>query len=88
MAYDLNGNPVPIAVEPSIVDQVVDFTASVASTAFTPSTRFISIMSDADFHFKVGETPAATVGNKKRLAGQVEYFAVTAGHKIAAINAI
>lgn len=76
----------PIAPEPG-VDQTVTFTTSTQSTAFAGSTKYIGMISDAAFHYKVGANPTATTSVLKVPADTLIYIGVQAGDKIAAVTA-
>lgn len=79
MGYDLNGNAIPIPVEPGMDQDPIDFTSGEnKSVSFNESTRFIGIHSDTDFHYLIGSDPTATVNSKRRSAGGVEYVQVQA----------
>lgn len=73
--------------EPCLVDQAVTFTTTTASSAFNAQTKFVRVTSDADCHIEFGTAPEATTSNKKMVAGQAEYFGVSGGHKVAAVDA-
>lgn len=75
------------AMLPALTTQAVSFTTSTASAAFGVDTRFVRIQADADCHIKGGTDPTATTSDLPLVAGAPEYFGVTPGQKIAAIQA-
>jgi hypothetical protein len=75
------------AEEPAVNDQTVTFTTTTQSAAFNASTRFITIVGSAAFHYAVGTNPTATTGALKIPADTPWTIAVTAGDKIAAVAA-
>ncbi len=79
--------PAPTVGLPEAASQVVTFATSTASAAFGATTRLVRIQADADCHIKVGSDPAATTSDMPLVAGAPEYFGVTPGQKIAAIQA-
>jgi len=73
---------------PPLAGQVVTFTTSTQSSALNAATTYVRVIADADCHLEVGGNPTATTSSVIKLtSGVPEYFGVTAGHKIAAINA-
>src|SRR6185503_15446290 len=75
-----------MARQPPLVNQVVDFTAGVAaSAAFSASTTFVRVWSDAQCCVKYGTAPTATVNDMPMAASQPEYCGVTPGQKVSAI---
>lgn len=80
--------PMPIAVEPALVEQVIAYTGTSAqSAAFSANTRYIRVHTDSICSVLVGVNPTAVATTCKRLnANQTEYFAVPASYKIAAIT--
>lgn len=77
----------PLGKLPPVAEQVLTFTTTTQSTALNVNTNFVRVVSDADCHVAAGTNPTATTGSMKLLTGVAEYFAVTAGHKIAAVTA-
>jgi hypothetical protein len=78
---------VPVAVQPYIAAQVVDYGAGEAhSAAFNASTRFISVESDAICSIKIAVNAVATTGNDRMIAGERQWFAVTPGQRISGIT--
>ena len=76
----------PAASEPGLVDQALTYTTTAASNAFGANTRYVRLISDANFHFVFGASPTATTGAAKLTANAVEYFSVQPGHKVAAVT--
>jgi len=82
------GIALQIPMEPPVTTpQKVTFTTSAQSAAFDDNVKFICIHLDADGHVAIGADPTATTSYRKLLAGVDYYVGVTAGHKIAAIDA-
>lgn len=74
--------------EPSLATQTNSFTTtSVPSNAFDDDTTFVCISASGDCHVDFGTTPTATTSKKKLTAGVDYYFGVSAGHKVAFIDA-
>jgi hypothetical protein len=69
-------------------NQVVSFTStSVANTtAFAAGTNVVRVVAATGCHIAFGASPTATTSSTKIPANVAEYFAVTAGQKIAAIR--
>lgn len=82
-----NGNLVPMAYAPPLVEQTVAIGgASVQSSAFNAKTKSIRVHADAICSIAVGTNPTAAATTMRMVAGQTEYFAVTPAHKIAVIT--
>lgn len=64
----------------------VDVT-STASSAFSGSTRIVTIQSDEDCHVLFGASPTATTAGFKITAGETHDFGVEPGSKVAWIAA-
>jgi hypothetical protein len=77
---------VQVPVEPAIAEQKVTFTTSTQSSAFNASTRYVRIHTDAICSIKFGLNPTAVVTEKRMAADSTEYFAVSTGHKVAAVT--
>lgn len=76
-----------LAKQPSIAEQTVAIGGgSVQSAAFNNGTTFIRVHTDAICSILIGENPTAVATKCRMAAGQTEYFAVRAGHKIAVIT--
>lgn len=73
--------------EPGLDQAPVTFTTTTQSAAFNAQAKFVRVYSDGDCHIAFGANPTATTSNKKLTAGQAEYFGVTGGHKVAAVDA-
>lgn len=61
-------------------------TTSAQSTAFDSQTRFVRILSDANVRVRFGVNPTATATDMPIRADSPEYFAVTSGLRLAAIE--
>jgi hypothetical protein len=68
--------------------QTVAFTStSVAqTTALQAGTNVVRVISSTNCHIKIAKDPTATTSDAKLPPGVPEYFAVTAGQKVAAIR--
>lgn len=74
-------------LEPEVLSQTVAISGSSAqSTAFKKNTYLIRVHTDAICSVLVGTNPSATTTNKRFVAGQTEYFAVTPGLVLAVIS--
>lgn len=73
---------------PAVAEQTVAIGgASAQSAAFNAATKIIRVHTDAICSIKVGGTnPTATATTMRMAAGQVEYFGVAPGDKIAVIT--
>lgn len=83
------GVPGPIAQAPPFVEQTpLTYTTTAASAAFSDDTVFVRLEAlGAEAYLEFGTAPTATTANTLHLAAAaVEYFAVTAGHKVAAYD--
>lgn len=85
----VSGQPLQLPPVPPAVGQVLTYSATAASAAFTANTAYVRLVSDADCHLEFGAgSISATVNSVVKLtAGLPEYFGVTPGHKVAAIAA-
>ena len=82
------GQAMQIPSVPPLAGQVVTFTTSTQSAAFNASTTFIRIKAVDACHLEFGVNPTATTSSVIKMdAGETEYFGVTPGQKVAAINA-
>lgn len=61
-------------------------TVSAQSAAFDSQTRFVRVVSDANVRVRFGANPTATATDMPVRADQPEYFAVSPGLKLAAIE--
>lgn len=87
LGRDLQTSPLPSGKTPAIAIQNVSFTGTAGtSSAFNAETRFIRVYSDADCRILIGSDPTATLTDILMAADQAEYFGVTPGHKISAIE--
>jgi hypothetical protein len=75
-----------IAQMPPIAEQKVTFTTSTQSSAFNAATRYIRVHPTSICSIAIGSDPTATTSTMRLAADQVEYFGVTAGHKIAFVD--
>lgn len=86
IAGDADGHNVQVGAEPG-TDQVVSFTTTTQSAAFSTTTKMIRVYADAACHINFGASPTATTSNKKLAADAPEYFGVIGGQKVAAVTA-
>lgn len=80
--------PDGIANEPELTTQVVTFTTTTQSAAFSASTSLVRIHTDAICSILFGTNPTATTSTKRMVAGQTEYFRVplNKAYKVAAVT--
>lgn len=64
----------------------VSSTSAAIGTAFASATTVIRMVSTTDCHIRFGDTPTATSSHMLLPANVVEYFRVTPGVKVAAIQ--
>ena len=79
----------PFAQQPAIAEQTVVIGAgSLQSSAFTASTTFVRIETDAICSIAFGTNPTATATKARMAANSVEYFGVPLGqsYKVAVIT--
>ena len=69
-----------------IAHQVVDFTTTTQSAAFSARTSFIRLPSDGRAHVKVGANPSATASHTRLAPNSAEHFGVRGGAKLAAYD--
>lgn len=82
-----NGQTIQAGAEPSLATQKITTSGTSAqSAAFNAKTKFIRVHTDAIVSITFGADPTATTDHARMVAGQTEYFAVTAGQKLAAIT--
>ena len=79
--------PMQLGALPAVAEQVVTFTTSTQSAALNADARYVRVIADANCHIQVGSNPTATTSHLRLIADMPEYFAVTPGHKIAAVTA-
>ena len=60
--------------------------SSAASAAFSDQTQIVRVASTTDCFITFNGTPTATSSSMYLPAGVVEYFRVTPGHKVAALQ--
>lgn len=77
-----------IVAMPPIAEQIVDYTAGVATLAnpFSPFTKFIYVSTDAICSIAFGVTPVATITNLRLAANERILTRVVAGQKVSAIT--
>lgn len=83
------GVAVAVPREPEVTTQVVTFSTSTQSSAFSGKTRIVRIHTDAICCIAFGTNPTAVITTHRRLAAnQTEYFAVPAGqsYMVAAVT--
>ena len=86
VAADGSGLTVQAGQEPAINGQQVSFSASQQSAAFSDATRLVRVHSDNDCYLDFGPNPTAAAGGGCFLgSGQVEFFGVRPGDKVAAV---
>lgn len=80
---------VPVATEPAVADQVVDFTAGETdSAAFNAATRIVRLYADTDCHIIFHATAPVATTSKQPLAARTEAWrSVPAGYKVSVIAA-
>jgi len=76
---------VPVGAEPGTEQTPVTYTTTTQSSAFGAKTKFVRIHTDSICSILFGADPTATTSSKRLSADQTEYFAVTPGHKVAAV---
>ncbi len=86
-AMTVNGL-IPAASLPTVVaEQTVAISgSSTASAAFSATTSFVRVHTDAICSIEYGSNPTATTAKARMPADSVEYFGVNAGDKIAVIS--
>lgn len=85
MAY-VQGQAVPIALDPPVAEQTVDITGlHVESAPFSSSTRFIRINTDSTCSIVIGAAPVATIASGRFATNQTEFRGVLGGHKLSVI---
>jgi hypothetical protein len=85
--YEEGEEVAPVVMEPGVDQAPVTYSANVQSAAFSASTRFVTITSDAAFHYVVGPNPTATTGGLRVPAEASMSFGVRPGDKLAVIAA-
>jgi len=87
---DMKEGTAPIMQNPTgvTVQTPLTYSTTAPSAAFAATTRAIRIVSPTACVYVIGATPVATTSTGTYLpAGTVEFIGVSAGHKIAAIDA-
>ena len=77
----------PVAKEPAVRTQVVSFTTTTQSAAFSDDTRCVRLIADADCHLLFGLNPTATTSGQKVISGQETWRQVKPGDKVAVVAA-
>ena len=86
MPIDANGNVLQIGKMPEKTTQVVTYTTSTQSAAFSSETRFIRVIASAAAHLAFGANPTATATSAWVPASTAEFFAVVPAQKVAAYD--
>lgn len=71
----------PVTVQTALVPGA----SSAQSQAFNAATRFVELTTDADCRINFGSNPTAAQSNSLMKAGDVRYYGVRAGDKLAVI---
>jgi len=74
------------ALAPGTCQAITTSGSSAASSAFAASTRVVRVVATQNVNFMFGASPTATTSMNYLPAGQVEYFKVTGGEKVAVIQ--
>jgi hypothetical protein len=75
-------------VEPALANEVVSFTTSAASAAFSDACGLVRVVADADCHILVSSAPTATTSHMKLVATEPYFFQPrSSGLKVAAVAA-
>lgn len=75
-----------VAMRPVTTQKLASSGTSSQSSAFGSNIEYIRLVSDAAVHVEFGKNPTATTSTIYIPAGDVEYFKVSEGEKIAAIG--
>ena len=75
-----------IAMRPIRTLKVESTGSSSQSTAFGANIEYVRIVADATCHIEFGVNPTATTSTIYIPAGDVEYFKISPGEKVAAIG--
>jgi hypothetical protein len=87
LAHDENGNVIQAGKEPALARQFVTYSATAASAAFNPSTRFVRIYCDGAAFLNFGPAPTSTTAQDTPVAATTpEYFGVIPGQKVSAVS--
>ena len=80
VSYDQRGRPMPVAEQPSLATQVVEFsTATKNGTPLKPNTRLVRLIADAKAHYTFGNDPTATADHPYLAADASEFFGIPEG---------
>lgn len=85
MPKDVAGNIIPIPPEPPLANQVIDYTAGVASITLGSQTRYVRLNNDSICSMRFDGTNAATT-DARSPAENIEFKGVQPGSKISAIT--
>lgn len=66
--------------------QTVAVSSSSAATSNAVTSNVVRLLSTTDCHVTFAESPTATTSMTRLVANVPEYFAITPGHKVAAIR--
>lgn len=85
----VGGIAIQVPLEPPIAEQVIDYTAGVAtSNPLTPETTLIRLHTDAICSVEIGHNPIATTNSQRMAANQTEYKSISpnVGMTVSAIS--
>jgi hypothetical protein len=82
---DNAGNIVPIAPEPPLAEQVIDYSGGAATITLGNQTRYVRLNNDSICSLRY-DGSAATTSNARSPADTLEYKGVQPGSKISAIT--
>lgn len=87
LGHDVEGSPIPAGLEPSLRIQNVTFSSTMGvSQPFLDGTRFVRIVPDEDVRLRfvpLHDSPTVSLADMIVVAGQTEFFCVSAGQSIA-----
>lgn len=88
LARDTRNEELIQAAAPTGTTQTITTSGSSAATssAVATTTRVVRIVTTEDCHIAFATSPTATTSGPFLPAKQVEYFKITGGHKVAAIQ--
>lgn len=73
------------AIAPGLTQNVA-FTTATASTAFNASTTIVRVVATAACYIRFGVAPTAVIGDLYLPVDKPEYFQVTGGYKVSALQ--
>lgn len=82
-----SGGDAPIALEPGTDQSPLTYSTHAESAAFAAGTEYITIISDAAFHYVVGTAPVATTDHLPVPEWTEKSIGVPAGSKISVVAA-